>query len=96
MDKRFEGFLSTYLDFEQGYDTSGYLRRTLMSFNESYVGAVREGLQHALQDESFGPSEYERLTNIEFPDVKSLRAYLQALYAYLFEGAEQQPTPPEE
>ncbi|EDY52672.1 hypothetical protein [Streptomyces clavuligerus] len=96
MDKRFEGFLSTYLDSEQGHDTSGDLRRTLMSFSESYVEAVREGLQHALQDESFGPPEYERLTNIEFPDVESLRAYLQALYAYLFEDAEQQPTPPEE
>lgn len=30
MDKKFAGFLNTYLDVEQAYDTSGYLRPTLM------------------------------------------------------------------
>ncbi|WP_303246532.1 hypothetical protein [Streptomyces sp. NA04227] len=40
--------------------------------------------------------EYERLTEIEFPDDDSLYAYLEDMNAYLFEGREEQPAPPEE
>ncbi|MGW0658130.1 hypothetical protein [Streptodolium elevatio] len=96
MNEHFRGFLRTYLDLEQGYDTSGYLRPTLMSFSDAYVEAVREGFIQVARDCSFGPAEYERLTNIEFPDRQSLHAYLRALYAYLFEEAERQPMPPED
>ncbi|MGW0773103.1 hypothetical protein ACWD01_05490 [Streptomyces sp. NPDC002835] len=95
MDDRFKGFLNTYLDLEQAYDTSGYLRPTLMSFSESYVNAVRDGFKEILEDSSFGPAEYERLTNIEFPDVVTLRGYLEGVYGYLFEGGAEQPAPPE-
>lgn len=95
MNRPFKGFLNTYLDMEQGYDTSGYLRPTLMGFSESYVKAVRDGFAEILADNSFGVADYERLTNIEFPDVATLRLYLQNLYAYLFEDAPEQPMPPE-
>ncbi|MFF8831787.1 hypothetical protein [Streptomyces sp. NPDC015131] len=95
MNDRFEGFLNTYLDLEQAYDTSGYLRPTLMGCSESYVEAVRDGFTDMLRDDSFGVAEYERLTNIEFPDKTTLRHYLRHLYAYLFEGAPEQPMPPE-
>ncbi|MFJ9943653.1 hypothetical protein [Streptomyces erythrochromogenes] len=95
MDARFEGFLKMYLDDETGRDTSGYLRSTLKGFDESYVEAVRGGFIQILEDESFGPHDYERLTNVDFPDVDSLRTYLRDLYAYLFEGAQQQPELPE-
>ena len=95
MNDRFKGFLNTYLDMEQAYDTSGYLRPTLMGFSESYVKAVRDGFMEILSDSSFGVAEYERLTNIEFPDAATLRLYLQNLYAYLFEEAPEQPQPPE-
>ncbi|MEV6727191.1 hypothetical protein [Streptomyces sp. NPDC051364] len=95
MDKKFEGFLTTYLDTEQAYDTSGYLRPALMAFNESYVQVIRDGFNKILQDPDFGPAEYERLTNIEFPDSDSLRQYLRDMYSYLFEDAPTQPAPPE-
>ncbi|MFD7628294.1 hypothetical protein ACFV7Q_20015 [Streptomyces sp. NPDC059851] len=65
-----------------------------MGFNESFVEAVRSGFAQALADESFGPAEYERLTDIEFPDRETLRSYIQAMYDYLFNGAPEQPMPP--
>ncbi|MFE7183559.1 hypothetical protein [Streptomyces erythrochromogenes] len=95
MDARFEGFLKMYLDDETGRDTSGYLRPTLMAFGEPYVEAVRGGFIQILEDESFGPPDYERLTNVDFSDADSLRSYLRDLYAYLFEGAERQPELPD-
>ncbi|MCX5146509.1 MULTISPECIES: hypothetical protein [unclassified Streptomyces] len=94
MEERFERFVKTYLNLTEGYDTSGYLRPTLMGFNESFVEAVRSGFTQALADDSFGPAEYERLTDIEFSDRETLHAYLQAMYDYLFNGAPEQPTPP--
>ncbi|MEU4355301.1 hypothetical protein [Streptomyces virginiae] len=95
MDERFERFVTGYLNHVEGYDTTGYLRPTLLGFNESFVKAVREGFEQALADDSFGPVEYERLTDIEFPDRETLRTYLQGVYDYLFKGAPKQPLPPE-
>ncbi|MFH9468607.1 hypothetical protein ACH4LT_15135 [Streptomyces clavifer] len=94
MDKKFADFLNTYLDAEQAYDTSGYLRPTLLAFNETYIQVIRENFTQILQDKNFGSAEYERLTNIEFPDNDSLHKYLQDIYSYLFEGAPKQPIPP--
>ncbi|MEJ8645119.1 hypothetical protein WKI68_35745 [Streptomyces sp. MS1.HAVA.3] len=94
MEERFERFVKTYLSMTEGYDTSGYLRPTLMGFGEPFVEAVRSGFVQALADDSFGPAEYERLTDIEFPDRETLRAYLQAMYDYLFNEAPEQPMPP--
>lgn len=92
---KFEGFLNTYLDEEQAYDNSGYLRPTLMGFSESFVQVIHDGFTEILRDPNFGPAEYERLTNIEFPDVDTLRRYLREMYSYLFEDAPTQPLPPE-
>ncbi|THA82453.1 hypothetical protein [Streptomyces sp. A0592] len=94
MDERFERFVGTYLNHVEGYDTSGYLRPTLLGFNEPFVEAVRSGFSRALADDAFGPAEYERLTDIEFPDKESLNAYLRAMCAYLFGGGPEQPMPP--
>ncbi|MFE5809462.1 hypothetical protein OG444_08180 [Streptomyces sp. NBC_01232] len=94
MDERFERFVGRYLDLVEGYDTSGYLRSTLLGFNEPFVEAVRSGFARALADGSFGPAEYERLTDIEFPDQETLNAYLRAMYDYLFQGGPEQPMPP--
>ncbi|WP_405532211.1 hypothetical protein OG592_32050 [Streptomyces avidinii] len=94
MDERFERFIGTYLNLVEGYDTSGYLRPTLLGFNEPFVEAVRSGFSRALADDSFGPPEYERLTDIEFPDRETLNAYLRAMYDYLFHGGPEQPMPP--
>lgn len=96
MDKRFEGFLRTYLDVEQAPDTSGYLRPTLLAFNDSYVQVIRDGFAEVLQNPDFGSAEYERLTDVEFPDGDCLRRYLRDMYAYLFEDAPAQPAPPDE
>ncbi|WP_329616144.1 hypothetical protein OG244_26440 [Streptomyces brevispora] len=95
MDKEFAGFLRIYLDEEQAYDNTGYLRPTLMSFNDSYVQVIREGFTEIIRDENFGTAEYERLTNIEFPDYDSLQKYLLGMYSYLFQDAITQPLPPE-
>lgn len=95
MQKELQTFIQTYLDVEQGYDTSGYLRPTLMAFNESYVEAVRDGLADVLLNRNLTVGDYERLTNIEFPDSDSLYEYLKELNAYLFEGHPDQPLPPE-
>ncbi|MFE9913476.1 hypothetical protein [Streptomyces clavifer] len=55
---------------------------------------VRTGFEQLISDESFGPSEYEKLTDIEFPDRESLRIYLQAMHDHLFNHAPEQPMPP--
>ncbi|MFE7098908.1 hypothetical protein [Streptomyces erythrochromogenes] len=94
MDERFERFVKGYLNSVEGYDTSGYLRPTLLGFSESFVEAVRSGFVQALADDSFGPVEYERLTDIEVSDRETLRAYLQGVYDYLFGDVPEQPLPP--
>ncbi|MFD3544281.1 hypothetical protein ACFWUW_01430 [Streptomyces sp. NPDC058655] len=94
MDARFKNFLKVNLDLERGYETSGDLRPTLLSFSDSYVELIRVGFEQIISDDSFGPAEYERLTDIEFPDRATLHAYLQAMYDYLFNGASEQPMPP--
>ncbi|KOU38892.1 MULTISPECIES: hypothetical protein [Streptomyces] len=94
MDERFRRFVKGYLNSTEGYDTSGYLRPTLLGFREPFVEAVRSGFIQALADESFGPAEYERLTDIEFSDRKILHAYLKDVYDYLFGDAPEQPMPP--
>ncbi|MFD0025956.1 hypothetical protein [Streptomyces sp. NPDC058382] len=94
MEKDFPGFLRVYLDEEQAYDNSGYLRPTLMSCNASYVQAIREGFSEIIRDKDFGTAEYERLTNIEFPDYDSLQKYLVNMHSYLFENSITQPLPP--
>ncbi|MFI1283442.1 hypothetical protein ACH4U5_22310 [Streptomyces sp. NPDC020858] len=95
MEERFERFVKTHLNLIEGYDVSGYLRPTLPGFNESFVEVVRSGFAQALAGDSFGPAEYERLTDIEFPDQETLDAYLQAMYDYLFNYGSEQPLPPE-
>jgi hypothetical protein len=90
-----EIFIKTYLNAEQGFDTSGYLRPTLLAFNESYVDGVRQGLSEVLHNRVLTLDEYERLTDIEFPDEESLHEYLRHMYSYLFEGSPEQPTPPD-
>ncbi|MEW1892643.1 hypothetical protein [Streptomyces sp. NBC_00523] len=92
-DPRFRNFFRAYLDLERGYENTGHLRRTLWSFRDSYVDLIRSGFEEILTDDDFGPAEYERLTDIEFPDRQTLRAYLRDMYAYLFGDAPEQPIP---
>ncbi|GHC72396.1 hypothetical protein [Streptomyces cinnamoneus] len=94
MNDNLRGFLRTYLSYEMADDTSGYLRPTLHSCNEAYVEAVRSGLRSILDDRSMSVDDYIAVTDVEFEDEKSLYRYLEDLYAYLFENAAQQPSPP--
>lgn len=75
MEEDFERFVKAYLNLAEGYDTSAYHGITLLGFGEPFVEAVRSGFSRALPDDSFGPAEYERLTDIEFLDREPLRAY---------------------
>ncbi|MFE4855860.1 hypothetical protein [Streptomyces sp. NPDC056670] len=95
MNGELQKFITTYLQLEQAYDTSGYLRPTLMAFNANFVENVRVGLYELLRERSLTVAEYERLTNIEFPDSDTLYEYLQGIYTYLFDGGSEQPSPPE-
>ncbi|WP_405680258.1 hypothetical protein OG859_30510 [Streptomyces sp. NBC_00048] len=94
MDARFKNFLRVNLDLERGYETSSHLRPTLLSFSDAYVELIRTGFEEIVTDDSFGPAEYERLTDIEFPDRETLNAYLRAMYDYLFNDGPEQPMPP--
>ncbi|OKJ05142.1 hypothetical protein AMK18_01815 [Streptomyces sp. CB01249] len=93
-DPRFRNFFRAYLDLERGYENTGHLRRTLWSFRESYVALIRSGFEQIMSDGDFGIAEYERLTDIEFPDRETLHAYLRDMYDYLFGDAPEQPMPP--
>ncbi|MFI6687495.1 hypothetical protein [Streptomyces sp. NPDC050485] len=95
MNRELQKFIRTYLQLEQAYDTSGYLRPTLMAFSENFVQNVQIGLSEVLRERSLTVADYERLTDIEFPDPDTLYEYLREIYAYLFEGLSQQPSPPE-
>ncbi len=66
-----------------------------MSFKDSYVDLIRSGFEQIMSDENFGPAEYERLTNIEFPNKETLHTYLREMYDHLFNDAPEQPLPPE-
>ncbi|MFI7892335.1 hypothetical protein ACIFUY_13860 [Streptomyces sp. CACIS-1.16CA] len=94
MDARFRNFFRANLDLERGYENAGNLRPTLLSYSDSYVKLIREGFEQILSDDSFGPKEYEGLTDIEFPDKETLRIYLRNMYDYLFSDASEQPMPP--
>ncbi|MEV8001907.1 hypothetical protein AB0P10_04435 [Streptomyces parvus] len=94
MDARIRNFFRVNLDLERAYENTGDLRPTLLSYNDSYVKLIREGFEQILSDDSFGPAEYEKLTDIEFPDRETLHAYLRGTYDYLFKGAPEQPMPP--
>lgn len=93
MDAHFKNFFSAYLDLERGYEITSELRPTLLSFS-AYVKLVRSGFEEIISDGAFGPADYERLTDIEFPDRETLQTYLRAMYDYLFNGAPEQPMPP--
>lgn len=95
MNRELEKLFKTYLGLEQAYDTSGYLRPTLFAFKEEYARAVRQGFEDLLRKRQLTAVDYERLTDIEFNDEESLYAYLHAMYRYLFEGQENQPSPPD-
>ncbi|WP_282688880.1 MULTISPECIES: hypothetical protein [unclassified Streptomyces] len=94
MDEDFRNFFRVYLDLERGYENTGRLRPTLLSFSDSYVKLIREGFEQIMSDDSFGPEEYEGLTDIEFPDRETLQTYLRDMYDYLFYDAPEQPMPP--
>ncbi|MFF9567744.1 hypothetical protein [Streptomyces sp. NPDC014685] len=94
MEARFKNFIRVNLDLERGYEANGDLRPTLLSFSDSYVDLIRTGFEEIISDGSFGPAEYERLTDIEFPDRETLQAYLRDMYDYLFNDAPEQPLPP--
>lgn len=94
MNRELQKFITTYLQLEQAYDTSG-LRPTLMAFSEDFVQNVQVGLSDTLRDRNLTVADYERLTDIEFPDSDTLYEYLHGIYAYLFEGVSEQPSPPE-
>lgn len=94
LDAHVKNFFRVNLDLERGYENTGDLRPTLLSFNNSYVELIRTGFEQIMSDKSFGPAEYERLTDIEFPDRETLHAYLRAMHDYLFNDAQEQPIPP--
>ncbi|NUV70048.1 MULTISPECIES: hypothetical protein [unclassified Streptomyces] len=94
MDADFRNFFKVYLDLERGYEKTGELRPTLLSFSDSYVKSIRDGFEQIMSDNSFGPEEYEGLTDIEFPDKETLHIYLRNMYDYLFNDASEQPMPP--
>lgn len=94
MDAHFRNFFRVYLDLERGYEMTGDLRPTLLSFSDSYVQLIRTGFEKIISDDSFGPAEHERLTDIEFLERETLQVYLRAMYNYLFNDAPEQPTPP--
>ncbi|QCX78835.1 hypothetical protein C9F11_26125 [Streptomyces sp. YIM 121038] len=95
MNTELERFVKTYLHYEQAYDVRGALRPTLTAFGEPFLGGVRRGFVDLLRERSATIVDYERLTDVDFSDESSLYDYLQGIYAYLFEGGAEQPTPPE-
>ncbi|NUV70041.1 hypothetical protein G6W57_23315 [Streptomyces sp. CAI-121] len=94
MDARIRNYFRVYLDLERGYENTGELRPTLLSFSDSYVKLIREGFEQIMSDDSFGPAEYGRLTDIEFPDRETLHAYLRSMYDYLSNDESERPMPP--
>ncbi|MGW1126436.1 hypothetical protein [Streptomyces sp. NPDC002526] len=94
LDPHVRNFFRVYLGLERGYENTGYLRPTLLSFKDSYVDLIRTGFEQIMSDKDFGPAAYEDLTDIEFPDKETLDAYLRDMYDYLFGDAPEQPMPP--
>ncbi|GHE66192.1 hypothetical protein GCM10018785_38710 [Streptomyces longispororuber] len=95
MNAELERFISIYLHLEEAYDTSGTLRPTLMAFGDPFINGVRTGLQEVLRERNVSVGDYERMTDIEFPDEETLYEYLQGMYEYLFGEGMKQPVPPE-
>ncbi|MGX8904218.1 hypothetical protein ACR820_02880 [Streptomyces netropsis] len=94
MNEELRTFIKTYLDLEQGYDVSGWLRPTLHAFNSDYVEAVRVGLATVLENRELSVEAYDDLSCIEFENEEILYEYLQNMYDYLFGDLPEQPLPP--
>ncbi|MCX4834896.1 hypothetical protein OG785_01435 [Streptomyces sp. NBC_00006] len=94
MNRELEKFIKVYLDYQEGYDTSGALRATLYAFKAEYVERVRKGLEVVLNERELSTGDYERLTDIEFRSDEDLYSYLREMFQYLFEDGEEQPMPP--
>ncbi|MFD6325035.1 hypothetical protein ACFWOL_19695 [Streptomyces sp. NPDC058442] len=92
MNDELETFIRTYLHADTAYDTSNFLRPTLLAFNESFVRRVKEGFDIVLREGSLTKGEYERLTEVEFTEDETLHYYLQSMYDHLFENQPVQPS----
>jgi hypothetical protein len=93
MNDELETFMRTYLHEDTAYDTTGFLRPTLLAFKESFVRGVREGLDKVLQEKTLSTGTYERLTAVEFTEDEALYNYLQSIYDHLFGERPVQPSP---
>lgn len=97
MNDELRGFLGSYLHVETAYDDMEPTRETLVKVRDrAWADAIRDGLADLIATRELTAADYAGLTWVDFEgDDDALYRYLMAVYAYLFEGSEERPVPPE-
>ncbi len=91
MNEETRTFISTYLYCEVANDD---YRSTIAAFNEDWSAAVKRGLAEVIATRELDVAAYDGLTDFEFDSEDELYAYLTKVYAFLFEGAQEEPSLP--
>jgi hypothetical protein len=83
-----EGFIGTYLHVEVAYSgMEQRIRETIPTFGLEYANSLKEGFEELLATRELSVGDYDGLTHVEFASDDELYAYLQSMYAFLFNAA---------
>jgi hypothetical protein len=94
VNKTTEDFIGTYLHIEVAYEDLAPTRELVAMMSPEYVDALKEGFAGLLRARELNAGDYDGLTHVEFESGDDLYRYLQGVYDFLFNGAEEQPEPP--
>jgi hypothetical protein len=94
VDKNLKGFIGAYLNVEVASEGLEGTRDVLKTFNADAVASLKESVAELLATRELTALDYGYVTYAEFESDEDLYAYLQAVYEYLFNGAENEPEPP--
>ena len=94
MNKTVEDFIGTYLHIEVAYEGLEPTRELIAAMSREYEDSLKEGFAELLQSRELSAGDYDGMTHVEFESDDALYAYLNGVYEFLFNGAEQEPQPP--
>jgi hypothetical protein len=94
VDKTLKGFIGAYLNVEVASEGLEGTRDVLKTFNADAVESLKKNFAELLATRELTALDYGYMTYAEFESDEDLYTYLQAVYEYLFNDAENEPGPP--
>jgi hypothetical protein len=94
VNKTIEDFIGTYLHIEVAYEDLGPTRDLIKALSPAYAESLRQGFVGLLESRELSAGDYDGMTHVEFETDDELYGYLQAVFEFLFQGAQASPQPP--